>query len=632
MLHRRCLAPSSDAGGSDASAPERVVLISDFNIGPLEKSIVLHSKGRLKAEAAAFGEVMSVLLNEANGLWHPTPSGVFVWTRPHHVLPSVHDGFNRCGRVDPDQLRKDVASFAEAVRSAAKRCGCVMVANWLAPLDDRGWGVLEAKSWLGFEDIVRRANVMLSDALEGIPGVVLLETSRWFDGLSRQAAFDPKLWFAAKIPFVLPVYQEAAKDVVRVFSILRSGARKVLVLDCDNTLWGGIVGEEGWQNLRLGGIDPVGEAFKAFQQRIKRLIQQGVILALASKNEESVVWEAFEKHPEMVLKKEDFAAWRINWDDKAANLVSLAEELNVGLDALVFVDDHPVERARVAEALPDVLVVELPEDPMKYRSALDALDCFDQIQVSEEDRKRSLSYLQEKQRRRALEEGTDIGTWLKSLDLKITIEPLTGANMARVEQLFNKTNQMNLTTRRMSAAQLVAWLDHREEGVPFGHEEDINRGLWAFRVKDRFGDAGLVGLMTLELDLEDDTVVVTDFILSCRVFGRMIEHAMLATAVDVCREQNNVTRLKAVYRPTPKNSPCLNFLRASGMSEEKEHVFVWPVEKPYPMPEHIDCRYSGEPAVVGALYPDFLYVDPPEAVESILFPKKSGNDFGTIIR
>ena len=180
---------------------------------------------------------------------------------------------------------------------------------------------------------------------------------------------------------------------------VRGQSRKVVICDLDDTLWGGIVGDAGWENLRLGGHDPVGEAFADFQRELKALTRRGIILAMVSKNTEAVALEAIEKHPEMQLRKDDFAAWRINWDDKAQNIADLMEELNLGLDSAVFLDDNPVERARISEALPEVLVPNLPRDKMLFASTLRKLNCFDSATVSSEDRKRAAFYNAERDRR-----------------------------------------------------------------------------------------------------------------------------------------------------------------------------------------------------------------------------------------
>jgi FkbH-like protein len=278
-----------------------------------------------------------------------------------------------------------------------------------------------------------------------------------------------------------------------------------------------------------------------------------------------------QEHPEMVLRPSDFAGWRINWNDKAQNIADLVAELNLGLDAVVFIDDNPVERARVRDALPDVLVPEWPADQRLYPAALLALDCFGASSVTQEDRERVASYSVERQRR-ALKLAGSVDDWLRSLDVEVAAEPISDLNRARALQLLNKTNQMNLATRRFSEPELVAWIDA------------TGSALWTFRVRDKFGDSGLTGLASLSLRGTDAEIV--DFVLSCRVMGRQVEETMIHVLAAFARDAG-AERLVAQYRPTAKNMPCLEFFRRSGFAEVEPHLFVWRLARDYPPAAHI---------------------------------------------
>jgi FkbH-like protein len=235
---------------------------------------------------------------------------------------------------------------------------------------------------------------------------------------------------------------------------------KLLVLDLDGTLWGGTVGDDGWRNLRVGGHDPIGEAYRDFQAALLALSKRGALLGIVSKNDEHIALEALYSHPEMILRAECFAGWRINWEDKARNIVDLAEELNLGLDSGVFIDDNPVERDRIRHALPAVLVPEWPASPASYCLALAAMDCFDAPVVSVEDRHRTVMYMAERERKQSLEEAPGLEQWLAGLGLTMDVELLSETNLPRAVQLLNKTNQLNLSTRRLSAREFLAWAEH----------------------------------------------------------------------------------------------------------------------------------------------------------------------------
>jgi FkbH-like protein len=256
-----------------------------------------------------------------------------------------------------------------------------------------------------------------------------------------------RAWYLGKMAAPRGILEEAAADIKAAMLGLTGGARKLLVLDLDDTLWGGIVGDIGWEGLRLGGHDAEGEAFVDFQKAIKSLKRRGIVLGIVSKNEESIALEAIASHPEMVLRQDDFVAWKINWQDKARNIAELAQALNLGLQSVVFIDDNPVERARVREALPEVLVPEWPEDKLLYPSTLLRLGCFDTPALSKEDLERTRMYAEEQQRERLQQQVGSIEEWLMTLGLQVQAEPLKPVNLARSTQLLNKTNQLNLSRR-----------------------------------------------------------------------------------------------------------------------------------------------------------------------------------------
>jgi FkbH-like protein len=356
-------------------------------------------------------------------------------------------------------------------------------------------------------------------------------------------------------------------------------SKKLVVLDLDDTLWGGIVGDQGWQNLRLGGHDPIGEACVDFQRELKSMANRGILLAIVSKNEESVALEAIRNHPEMVLRLEDFAGWRINWLDKASNMVDLVSSLNLGLDSVVFIDDNPVERKRVSEAFPQIFVPDWPEDKMLYKAALQSLSCFEGLVVTQEDRSRTRMYAAEKERASSQVSFLSLDEWLEDLGTVVAFESLNQSNLPRANQLLNKTNQMNLSTRRMSEQALLAWAT------------ESNRRFWVFRVKDKFGDLGLTGLLSLELDTTKARIA--DFILSCRVMGRKIEEAMLARAIEAAQSLGSA-EVYAQYVATEKNKPCLDFLKRSGFRYcEDGQTFHWDTKLPYPVPKQIHFEFPG---------------------------------------
>jgi len=335
----------------------------------------------------------------------------------------------------------------------------------------------------------------------------------------------------------------------------------------------------GWENLRLGGHDAVGEAFVDFQRAAKQLTRRGVVLGVASKNTESVALQAMTEHPEMVLRPDDFVALKINWSDKARNIAEMAEELNLGLQSVVFIDDNPVERARVREALPEVLVPEWPEDKLLYPSAMLSLGHFDAPTVSREDVERTAMYASERKRDTLKQSVGSLDDWLMSLGIRVRAEPLNAANLARTVQLLNKTNQMNLSTRRFTEPELLEWT------------RGPDRMLWAVHVSDRFGDAGLTGVVSVEAD--GGTARIVDFVLSCRVMGRRVEDTMTALAVEWARA-HSLGSVSALYKPTAKNKPCHDFWKGTAFERDAEATtFTWDASRELPVPACVTLVREG---------------------------------------
>lgn len=565
------------------TAPLRCLLLSDFNTGMLANHLAADARGEaLHVDDGGFGQLVQVLADGDHPAWHPAPDCVVAWGRAPAVSPSFA-GLLAGDACDTDALLADVDAYAALLRAAAARCRLLLVPAWVAPDAGRG-GPLDYREGLGLQWALARMNLRLAEALGDCGNAHLLDTRRWLLEAGPRA-YAPKLWFMGKVPHGAEVFASAAADIHAAIDALRGRARKLLVLDLDDTLWGGIVGDTGWQSLVLGGHDHAGEAFVAFQEALKALSRRGIVLAIASKNTEAVALEAIDRHPEMRLRRGDFAGWRINWSDKAANIADLAAELRLGLQSVVFIDDNPVERERVASALPEVLVPAWPRDPMLYAQALRALDCFDTLQHTAEDAGRARAYARERERADARAQVGDLGAWLLGLGTTVTVEALSPANLERAAQLLNKTNQMNLRTRRMAAPEFADWA-----AAP-GHHA------WTFRVGDRFGDSGLTGIATLALRGTD--AMVADFVLSCRVMGRKVEDAILAWLAAQAR-QLGAAYLVLEFEDSGRNQPCLELLRRSPLDAAANGVFRFDTRKAWPLPESITMLEAAQAEEVQA--------------------------------
>jgi FkbH-like protein len=362
-------------------------------------------------------------------------------------------------------------------------------------------------------------------------------------------------WVIAKLPFAQRFVPQYAESVARVLAAVRGKSRKVLVLDLDNTIWGGVVGDDGIEGLKLGQGDPAGEAFVEFQRAALALKNRGILLAVCSKNAESVALKAIREHPDMILREADFSAFQINWSDKASNLEVLAKRLSLGLDSFVFFDDNPFEREQVRRALPSVCVPELPSDPNAYARILLTSGFFESITFSREDQERSDQYAANARRETLLTQSRDLDSYLRSLQMRAIFTGAGSVGWQRFAQLINKSNQFNLTTRRYTEADILALA------------ADAETLTLQVRLLDRFGDNGMISSIICRRDGQD--WLFDTWVMSCRVLGRRVEEAILNEVVARAREAG-VERLRGVYRATERNGMVKDHYAGLGFSPNGE--------------------------------------------------------------
>ena len=383
--------------------------------------------------------------------------------------------------------------------------------------------------------------------------------------------FDVARWLQGKLevaPGAAGMYGEL---LLRILAAQRGRSRKCLVLDLDNTLWGGVVGDDGPEGLALGQGSAVGEAHLNVQMYAQRLRERGVVLAVCSKNDAALAERVFDEHPDMILQRSEIACFVANWCDKAENLVTIAQTLNLGLDSLVFVDDNPAERERVRSSLPEVAVPELPDDPAHFVRCIAEAGYFEAVAFTTEDAARADQYAANSRRENLRRETQNLDTYLAGLEMRASSGPVDSIASPRAAQLLNKTNQFNTTGRRFSEEELAAFLGR-----------DGCEGL-CFRLSDRFGDNGLVSVILLQPAADDaDALQIENWVMSCRVFGRQLEDEVMNAVVGRSRALG-VARLEADYRPTERNRvieelyPRLGFSRAQGPGEPGD-VTRWRLE------------------------------------------------------
>jgi FkbH-like protein len=358
--------------------------------------------------------------------------------------------------------------------------------------------------------------------------------------LVGQAAWSAgRYWYVAKYPFAADMAPLYADHLMRILAAQAGRSRRVLVLDLDNTLWGGVVGDDGVDGLDLGSGSPLGEVYSAIQRMALAYRERGIILCVSSKNDEAIALEVFRRHPEMVIKEDDVVVFRINWQDKAANISAIAQMLDLGLESFVLLDDNPAERKRVRDALPMVAVPELPADPAGWIPVVQAAGFFEHAAFSHEDRQRGDFYKANLRRAEQMKKIGDHDDYLRSLQMTLTIAPFDAVGRKRIAQLIAKSNQFNLTTRRYGEAEVAAL------------QADPDRVTVQARLEDVFGDNGMIS--TVVCRRRDRLWEVESWIMSCRVLGRRVEEAILQHLVKRARAAG-VTEIFGHYIPTSKNA------------------------------------------------------------------------------
>jgi FkbH-like protein len=492
------------------------------------------------------------------------PDLVYVLTHSVNILHAPQVGADEAGLqqgldAQMDQLRQ-IWSAIEA------KLGCQVIQNNFDPFPSASLGNLDAIAPGGRQRMVNELNVALVREANQKSNLTLLDVHGLASRLGWTQWFDRKRWFAYKIWTSPEASIELAKAFCAQVLALSGQAKKCLVLDLDNTLWGGVIGDDGVHGISLGQESAVGEAHIAFQQYCLDLKRRGIVLAVSSKNDEANALQGLE-HPDSVLKREDFAVFFANWNPKHENIRAIAKALNLGLDSLVFADDNPVERDLVRSQLPMVAVPELGDDVTRFIEVLESNRYFESVGLSAEDAKRATLYTENAQRAQAETGFASYGDFLQSLDMKAEISPMSDRYLERIVQLVNKTNQFNVTTKRYTVAQML--------GI---HADPDSLCLYG-RLVDKFGDNGLISVVIGQRQAEVFDIAL--WVMSCRVLKREMELAMLDELVAHARRMG-ASALQGSYIPSPKNAMVESLFRDLGFRRlddtSTENTVQWRLE------------------------------------------------------
>jgi amino acid adenylation domain-containing protein/FkbH-like protein/FkbM family methyltransferase len=450
------------------------------------------------------------------------------------------------------QIEQTVKDFTNALKTATTRSPNPYLVCICPPAPNNK---------TAFNGLHEKLQEQLARDLQNTPSICLIKSQELLKTYPVQEYYDPYGDELGHIPYHPTFFTALGTILARKILALKSSPYKVIALDCDNTLWNGICGEDGVEGVKINA------PFQALQEFIIAQQTTGKLICLCSKNQPDEVFAVFEQHPDMLLKRNHLVNWRINWQEKSHNLQSLAEELQLGLDSFIFIDDNPVECAEVRANCPEVLTLQLPQASEKIPQFLDHIWAFDQLQTTQEDQQRTNFYQQNIQRQRLQEDSLSFEDFLAQLNLEIEISPVQTEQLTRVAQLTQRTNQFNLTTIRRSESQIKQLCSSGELDC---------RGV---KVKDRFGDYGLVGLLLFTV--QENSLIVDTFLLSCRVLGRGVEHQILAYLGTIAQEKR-LAKVELFYKPTPKNKPIWDFLTGieKGLLQEKKDgvLFEFPAQ------------------------------------------------------
>jgi FkbH-like protein len=531
-------------------------VLSTFTADVLKPYLIVEGANRgllLDLTFGPFNQLEQQVLNPEGLLYKGKPDVFIIAIRLEELAPSLIADFVKLG---PAEIEAGLSAVVERMKALVDE-----IRN-RSPAKIILWNLVEPRAAIAglagplLELAPASAVNQLNRALSGIsrtrPDVFVFDCARLALQVGLDSWYDQRMFHLGRVPFSSTAQMAIAKLMARTIRAALLPPAKCLVLDLDDTLWGGIVGEDGPGGIHLGESYP-GNVFKEFQRYLRSLAQRGFLLAIASKNNEADAWAVIDDHPDMVLRRDDFAAVRINWEDKATSLRAIARDLNIGTDALVFFDDNPVERDWVRSQLPEVHVVDVPDKPLLYIDALETSGWFDQLVIVADDLRKTEQYREQRHRDQLQARTRSLDEFLRELDTSATIGAVTRDSLARFAQLLAKTNQFNLTSRRHSAAEI---------------ETMTARGglaLW-LRAKDRFGDHGLVGA-AIAMPEGDGTWRVDTFLLSCRVIGRRIETAFLASIAGMVRCAGGKL-LVGEHIPTGKNDMVAAFFPDHGFTSE----------------------------------------------------------------
>ena len=518
---------------------------------------------------APYNTIHQTILDPNSSLYSFNPEITMIFTNYRDIKFDVPHGSSF--DIVHEAVTSAVNDFTLLWRTLWRRTNSYVIQNNADLPYHRAFGNYEGTALWGYLNMLRSFNLELAKAI--MPGSTIFDLDYISSVYGRKKWHDVRYWYHSKHAFALDATGLVAYEASKVIGSIKGLSKKCIILDLDNTLWGGIIADDGMDNIKLGN-DADGEAFVDFQKFLLKLKERGIILAVCSKNEEDIAKEPFVKHPHMQIKLDDVVIFKANWNDKVSNIKGIASILNIGLDSIVFIDDNPAERKLVREFLPMVSIPEMPQDPAEYVLTLSSQSYFEAISFSEEDKVRNEYYRDNVSRSEFQKHFTDLSKYLQSLQMEMTEGEFDDFNLPRVVQLINKSNQFHLTTTRYTESEIKAM------------RIDENKICRHFKLTDCFGDNGLISVIILEKQ-EAGELFIDTWVMSCRVLSRGAEEFICKEMISLARGIG-CKKLIGKYIPTKKNrlvSPLYKRL-CFKMIKEEDGVTLWELELNNNVPEY----------------------------------------------
>ncbi len=527
----------------------RIGILSSFTVNGLKEILQVKSSERnisCSVYEAPYNQYSQEILNQNSSLYKFLPEITFLLIDTRNIFGEFYHFSNSINKLDKEKIvEKKSNEIKNLIDKFIEKTNSKIIVTKLNIPSFTPNGIVESKMEYSFQNMIEDFNQNLMKEYQNSENVYIYDFEKFVRKNGEDNIFDYKQFFYGDLKISIKFLPAFGQDLMKYVIGYLGISKKCIVLDLDNTLWGGIIGEDGFNGIKLGP-EPPGNTFMEFQRVLLSLHQRGIILAINSKNNFEDAIKVIKDHPYMILREEHFSSIRINWTDKVTNMKEIIKELNIGSDSFVFIDDDPVNREFVKSIFPEILVVDLLNDPSTYVPTIENLIDFSVLKITNEDRSRGKMYLKQKEINQLQESTPDLQTFLSQLELKVIIKEVDKFSLPRTSQLILKTNQFNLTTKRYQESNIHEMVN------------DPNFIVGCTQVEDKFGDNGITGVFIVKKENKDEWKIDT-FLMSCRIMGRDIEKCIISHIINKAQE-NGIKTVKADFYPTQKNKPIENFL------------------------------------------------------------------------